>query len=292
MLALAKAVTSGWWQGPLLAALFFQLPILQWLSMAILALITLRGGLHPAALGILAVFGGTLLTIQTQAVLPLAGLLAALVVILAAQVLRTTRRIEWAWATAAITTVLGFGLLLFGKPAVLNQYQAVVDQVMTVWLNNMPQSEAEVFKAKTSTEQGVVGALLVQLLSISTMISAGIGLTLGRYWQAELFNPGGFGAEMRGFRLEPTLALLLLGLWLVGQSGTLLWSGLMQVLWLPFLVGGIGCFHWFAFMRKLPVFSYVAFYMAVLLVQVVVVLFAVIDSFFDVRKRLAGGFQK
>jgi len=117
-------------------------------------------------------------------------------------------------------------------------------------------------------------------------------LTLGRYWQAALFNPGGFGAEMRSFRLEPSLAVLLLGLWLLAQGGTLMWSGLAQVLWVPFLVGGIGCFHWFAAMRKLPVFSYVAFYIVVFMIQVAVVLFAVIDSFFDVRKRMASGLQK
>jgi hypothetical protein len=286
MLAVARAVTSGWWQGPVLAALCFQLPLLQWLSMAILALVTLRGGLQQAAITLMGMLVATFFATQAQGILPLVGVVAALVLVLSAQVLRELRRLEWAWVAAASLTVVGFLILIYGVPEVLQQYKTLMSQVLKVWVDSQPAADAAALREDLLQENAILEAFFVQLLAVSVMLSVGVGLTLGRYWQAALFNPGGFGEELRQFRLEPSLAIVLLGLWLLMQSGSLVVSGLSQVLWLPFLVGGIGCFHWFAAQRKLPVFSYVAFYILVLLIQIVVVVFALIDSFFDVRRRM------
>jgi len=50
------------------------------------------------------------------------------------------------------------------------------------------------------------------------------GVASGRWWQAVLYNPGGFGAEFRGLRLSPVLgyaALALIGLRAVAAGGDL-----------------------------------------------------------------------
>lgn len=291
MLAVARAVVSGWWQGPLLAAICFQLPLLNWLSMAILALVSLRGGFLAATATLLAMSVSSWLVMSQSAQLglPLLGVLSALVLVITAEVLRTTRRIEWAWAVAAIVTVLGFLILLVAVPDALNQYRDVLDKFIAMWLQSLSGPEATELKASVAAQAELTEAFLVQMLAVQVMMSVGIGLTLGRYWQAALFNPGGFGKEIKSFRLEPSLAILLLGLWLGAQAGSAWISGLAQVLWIPFLIGGIGCFHWFAAERKLPGFSYLVFYLVVLVIQIVVVMFAVVDSFFDIRKRLVNG---
>lgn len=291
MLSVARAVVSGWWQGPVLAAICFQWPVLQWLAMAILALVTLRGGFASAFVTLLAMaiasFG--VMMQSTQPTFPLLGLLAALVLVAAAEVLRVTRRLEWAWAMAALVTVCCLLVLMFLVPEVLDQYLVLLERAADIWLESLGPADAAELQGAFSAQPDLLEAMVVQGLAWHLMISVGIGLTLGRYWQAVLFNPGGFGKEFKSFRLEPSLALMLLGVWLTAQAGSVVISGLAQVLWLPFLVGGIGCFHWYASMRKLPGFSYVAFYVVVFVIHIVVVMFAVVDSFFDMRKRLVSG---
>lgn len=287
MLSVARAVVSGWWQGPLLAAICFQFPLLQWLAMAILALVTLRGGLSSSVMTLLAmVLGSFGVMALGQSMLPLLGLLSALVLVAASEVLRVARRLEWAWVMAALTTMVGLLALRFIVPEALAQYQDVLARAVEIWMQSLPPAEVAQLKESFVAQPSFMEALIVQGMAWQLMISVGIGLTLARYWQSVLFNPGGFGHEFRSFRLEPSLAAVLLGIWLAAQAGGVIVSGLSQVLWLPFLIGGIGCFHWYASVRKLPGFSYVAFYVVVFFIHIVVVMFALVDSFFDVRKRL------
>jgi hypothetical protein len=64
-----------------------------------------------------------------------------------------------------------------------------------------------------------------------------LGLLLGRWWQAVLYNPGGFGAEFRGLRLSPVLGYAALGM--VGLrlwQPEAIWGFELLVLILPLLL--------------------------------------------------------
>ncbi|WP_372747285.1 hypothetical protein [Litorivivens sp.] len=115
-----------------------------------------------------------------------------------------------------------------------------------------------------------------------------LGLALARWWQAMLYNPGGFRSEFHALRLPQALAVgLVLGMLLLASSGA--WANWAMILQMPLSVAGFGLVHALVARSRLGVGSLVMFYMlwALLLpLRWVVQLLAVTDSFIDVRKRL------
>ena len=86
---------------------------------------------------------------------------------------------------------------------------------------------------------GVVAAgFLLQLLS---------GLYLARWWQALLYNPGGFSAEFRQLRLHRILGLLgaiAMGLWLIPGFVPPAWVSCLGLVVLSvFLLQGLAVAH-------------------------------------------------
>jgi uncharacterized membrane protein YphA (DoxX/SURF4 family) len=75
-------------------------------------------------------------------------------------------------------------------------------------------------------------------------------LALGRHWQAQLYNPGGFGAEFRALRFPPPLVavlLLLAGLLVSLGASYRSWAAAML---LPLMIGGFALLHAWATRRR------------------------------------------
>ena len=111
-------------------------------------------------------------------------------------------------------------------------------------------------------------------------------LTLGRWWQSLLYNPGGIGEEFRKLRLPIPVAfgLLLLG-WGFGLAGMLEWVLLVTV---PLVVVGLVLVHSLASQRGWNSLVMVVFYvLLVFLVQIIylmLVVMALLDSLLDFRR--------
>ena len=126
---------------------------------------------------------------------------------------------------------------------------------------------------------------LAYVIALNAMVS----LVLSRWWQSELYNPGGFGREFRALRLAAPIGAVLLGgmiFCLVLPKDYIIWAALLG---LPLLFGGIGLVHYAVATLQLGGHWLVVFYVVLVLIGPMSMLVAVvgfIDSLINLRPRL------
>jgi hypothetical protein len=283
MRALADFIMRGRTQAILVVAGGALLPMLFWLSAAAGSLVLLRRGLSDA------------LSILVWALLPAIGWWwfgepRTLLVVLGALGLALVLRTSASWVKVLLASVpvgVVFGLVLGNLFA--EQIQAVASELQKL----MPQLIGSGWEQLSADEQGqllglmvpVLTGLMASLLQIVTVLC----LVLGRYWQAALYNPGGFGEEFRTLRMPALPALLLVAGMLLGPSlGLPMLAPLCSV---PLLFAGVALVHGLVAAKRLGRFWLVGLYVTlVLFMQLVyplLVVLAIVDSLFDFRGRAA-----
>lgn len=282
MRALADFIMRGRTQAILVVAGGALLPMLFWLSAAAGSLVLLRRGLNDA-LGIL-----------VWALLPAMGWWwfgepRTLLVLLGALCLALVLRASVSWVKVLLASVpLGvvFGLVLgsqFAEPieAVAAELQKLMPQVIgSGWEQLSAAEQAQVLGLIVPVLTGLMAALL----QIVTLLC----LLLGRYWQAALYNPGGFGEEFRALRLPLWMAVPLVAGMLLGPSlGLPMLAPLCSV---PLVFAGIALVHGLVAAQRLGRFWLVGLYVTlVLFMQLVyplLMVLAIVDSLFDFRGRV------
>lgn len=160
----------------------------------------------------------------------------------------------------------------------------------------MPETLSGAYEQFSDEERARLGALLAPvltgllaaLLQIVTLLS----LMLARYWQAALYNPGGFGGEFRALRFPPVVAIMLLVGMLLGPSLGAQFAVLTPLCSVPLVFAGVALMHGLVAQGRLPRFWLVGLYVTlVLFMQLIYPLLAVlaiVDSLFDFRGRAAG----
>lgn len=235
MRGLASYVMSGRYRGLLVAVASSGSLLFAWISAAVVALVTLRKGVQQG-LWLLpwALLPALVLTQITGDSTTLALLLGTSVL---AVVLRATVSLPLAAVASALVAVLtGLAMLAFG--------QGLLDELMRVF--------GEFFRALAEQAQREGSELALQpptRLQLAGMMGLANGtlsflcLALGRYWQAALYNPGGFGEEFRALRYPPTLVIaLLVGALAVGATGVSYRSWAATLL-LPLTIAGFALLH-------------------------------------------------
>ena len=128
---------------------------------------------------------------------------------------------------------------------------------------------------------GLIGALL-QVVSV-------LALMLGRYWQAALYNPGGFGREFQAVRIPRLPALVLLACMVFGPSFGSAVALLTPLCSVPLMFAGIALLHGLVAQKRLARFWLVGLYVTlVLFMQLIyplLVVLAIVDSLIDFRAR-------
>jgi hypothetical protein len=157
----------------------------------------------------------------------------------------------------------------------------------------LPDMLSDAYQQLSVDEQARLGALLIPvltgllaaLLQITTLLS----LMLGRYWQALLYNPGGFGLEFRALRFTPAPAMMLLAGMLLGPSLGVQVAMLAPLCSVPLVFAGIALVHGLVEQNRMSRFWLVGLYVTlVLFMQLIYPLLAVlaiVDSLFDFRGR-------
>lgn len=276
------------------AALLEASLLLSWLGAAIAALWILRFGINTA----LPVFAAALLGSTGWAIQgelgPISNLLGTVGL---AIVLRNTR----SWSMT---------LLLL--PLVLVAFYAALMVLASGYIDGLHQLLAHMFEAfkqdligqlKTSgTSQGQIDEVQAwpvpdkwAMLGWFATMQAGttiLSLLIARWWQALVFNPGGFATEMAGLRFYSSHALVLLAsavlaVWRFdGNWWSLSWLGLCLM---PLGFVGLVLMHSLMNTRSAAVFWKVLFYGLVVvwfpLSIAVLALIAVFDSFANLRAR-------
>ncbi len=296
---LAAFVLRGRWQavsvtvfGALLAQLFLPLG---YLSGGAVALVTLRlGWQHGLSVVVLSMVAVALVNPLVSLLLGGTGLGMLLTAALwlpvwaMAQSLRRTMRPGRSVMLATlfgITVILGFS---FGSEDPVNWWQQAMSQAMAPALENMPPAEQEQYRTGFGELAPIMTGTSAMLLSLSLAIS----LFIGRWWQALLHNPGGFGDEFRQLSLGKGAAMVLLLLLVAaGFSGNaFLAQNLPVVVLLPFLLQGLAVVHAMVKLRNAHTGWLMGVYLLLFVTGPMILLLAfagVVDNWFDFRKYFA-----
>src|SRR5690606_30016325 len=215
-----------------------------------------------------------------------------LMVVVGALGLALLLRGSWAWDRILVSSVvqgLVYGLVLgavFREPieAMAGELQKLLPTMFDGAHQQLSESERERLEALIAP---VLTGLLAALLQILSLLS----LILGRYWQAVLYNPGGFGREFRALRLSLPQALLLLAGMMLGPNLGPQLAMLTPLCSVPLLFAGIALVHGLVAEGRLARFWLVGMYITLLLfmqlIYPLLVVLAIVDSLFDFRGRLA-----
>ena len=285
MHALAALIMRGRIAAALVLGVSTLVPLLGWVGAAALALVTLRRG--PAEGLLVAAGGGAVLAAGFAAALgtpaPMVPLAAqfSLPVLALACVLRWTvslgRTLE---AASVLSGMLVVGIhLLVDDPA--GYWTDVFRQALTVLSGQAPDPQVVDVFAR-SVAPGMTGLWAMNLLLVAVA-----SLLLGRWWQALLYNPGGFGSEFRALRLSPWLAGVNLAAALgsaVTASGLL--PDLTMAMGAVFALQALAVAHWLTHQRRLGRAWLVGLYLVTPFLLRLLALLGMVDVFVDLRRRV------
>jgi len=239
MRGLAEFIMRGRWQALGVAVLGSGSLLFGWISAAAIALVTLRRG--TAAGGWLVLWALlpaviiTAMTGDTGSVMLLAGAFGLAVI------LRETVNLSLAvMASVPLAVLSGLALIVLNGP--------FLEELITTFNQALAQLEQDL--QQEGSEQLAFNALSVSqvaaLLATGNAVIAVLSLMLGRYWQALLYNPGGFGSEFRALKVPQGAVLVMasaaLVLWWLGPEWRV-WSAIAV---LPLTVAGFALVHAYA----------------------------------------------
>ena len=140
--------------------------------------------------------------------------------------------------------------------------------------------------AATLTAPGVVQ--VAGLLAAGNAALCAVSLLLARYWQAMLYNPGGFGVEFRRLRLPMgwtlILATLVAGLTLTSDE----LSGWAIVFAVPLTFCGFALLHSWIRAKRIGRTTVITSYLMWLVfdpIKLALLAMVVVDAFVDIRSR-------
>ncbi len=273
MRGLAEYVMTGRRQAIIAVLLLGLFPLLNLLNPVMVGLVALRKGWQEGVV----IFAWALLPLGAWAMI---GDVVPLIMLVGISALALLLRETESWEftlLAAIAIGVCVEIYLRVQPAVMDVLMAQVESYLQ---NNNPQGlQIEEIRNAMVT---VIGAVYMFLSLVLLM--------LARWMQAALYNPGGFKQEFHALRVEQKVGLILIAAMLLASFGVLLPEAWVLYLVIPLLFSGIALVHAVVAIKNLSRMWLVAFYVLLMLPITVqmLVLFALVDSWYDFRSRLQG----
>lgn len=264
------------------------IPLLLWVSGGALSLVTLRRGAMEGAFAggvsalVLIAVTGVLVGTPQPALQPI--LQVWLPVFLMALWLRYSVSLAQALELAAGLTGVAVVVFHLLHPDTAGYWREVFGQARDLF-PAQPVSDSTAW-------QDVVATLAPQMTGLwaVNMLGLAIGsLLLGRWWQAMLYNPGGFRTEFHALRLERWFAWVVLA-WLIAAAA--LGRGLVYdiafTLSAVFVLQTLAVLHTFSARQRWGKLWLVLIYLFLPLVIQLAAAVGIIDVFLDMRRRKQG----
>jgi hypothetical protein len=302
MRALAGYIMRGPVQAVLVTAalaLVSLIPILgivSVLSGAALALVTLRHGARQGLIvlvGASVVAGGFMYFAFGTAELGLIyGLMLWLPLVILALVLRKTGSWSMLLDAAAGLALLGIAAFYAVQPDPLQFWQVVMTQL----LKTMSEESGMVTELEAIQQQlPVIAEWLTGMLAAGVVLGLVASMMVARWWQAMLYNPGGFRQEFYALRQSKSASLAVLLILVVSMFNlgkiSFMAGDMMVTVVVLYSIVGLALVHSLVAMTGNQAGWLVALYVLLFIVppQVMVILASAgfADSWLDFRGRLA-----
>lgn len=278
----------GRWPAPVLMVATALVPVLVWLGGAALALVTLRRG--PIAGGIAAAVSAAALALVAL-VSGGSGAIAVgtlmeywLPLWIVAAWLRWSVSLSSAIQLAGVMAacgVAGFYIWFGGEPGAF-WAEKLVAAGDAFGITAAEQPEWAAFSER-------VRPLMTVLWGLNLMGLVLVSLLIGRWWQALLYNPGGFRAEFHELRLDRGFAIAAALVTLVGAfSGRGMAADAAVILSSVFVFQALAVAHWVTAARAWNVLGLIVVYLLMPVLFQVYALIGIVDVFVDIRRRLVG----
>lgn len=272
MRGLAEYVMTGRRQAIIAVMLLGLIPLVNLLNPVVVGLIALRKGLQEVVI----IFAWAILPLGAWAV---AGDVVPLIMLIGITGLAVLLRETESWEftlLAAIAVGVCVEVYFRLQPAVIDALMQQFDLYL-----------------QASNPQGLqieeVRDAMLSVIGVVYMFLSIVLLMLARWMQAVLYNPGGFKQEFHSLRIEQKVALALIVIMLLSSFGIVVPEAWVLYFVLPLMFSGIALMHAVVAKKKLSSMWLVTFYILLMLPVVVqiLVLLALIDSWYDFRSRLS-----
>ena len=234
MRALAELIMRGRAQACGVALFGWLLPLI---SPATVGLVSLRKDSSEGlivALWALLPWLALYLSGDISVLIVLVPLAVLLVVTAIASLLRSSASWQWTLLGAVIiSAAIAVGLGIVASSDVNRAVAATVEFLAQV------NSQAGSDQLGIAPDRFFVLGMLAWLVG-STAVC---GLLVSRWWQALLFNPGGFQKEFHDYRLDRTTALVLIVFVIAGVGLPLEYRPWVELVSLPLLIAGLALVH-------------------------------------------------
>ena len=272
MRALAEYVMLGRRQAIITVLLCGFFPLLYFFSAAVVALVTLRKGRNEGLLILLWSMLPTGLLLAMGDITPLYLMTGTFAL---AMTLRNS--LSWQMVLLVATAIgLVTQLSLVFQPDYLVQIE-LFGESLEAQLNQDAQTQ---YTAEQIVDLGIsiYGAYHALMVMVCLMI--------GRWWQALLYNPGGFRQELHNLRIDPRIMVFLLGVILVGLMDIPPLDGWLPLFCIAPMLTGLAIAHYIVAKKAMGAPWLVVIYMALLMMAPAILLLGMADSLLDLRKRL------
>lgn len=294
MLFLAKFILKGHSQAALVAAttgiLGLIIPPAAWISAAAIALVTLvsggQRGLITAAFSLVgaAIFAFLIFSAPQLAIVYV--LLAWLPALLVAAILRQTVSLAFSLQVLAALCLLAIVIIYTLYPDFGEYWREPLDQLVA---QLVAQSNEFSLAEMKQTENWII-EFLPGLFVSSIMFGTMLSLFLARWWQAVLYNPGGFAREFQSLNLGKISALCGIAIMAIAMSGNSVFAiALVTIVSVLYGIQALSLLHAAIRIKQfsatwLFVIYLCLFFIPHLLLLLILISFA--DPWLDIRQRL------
>ena len=280
MRVLAEFIMRGRMQACLVGVFGSLLPFV---SVSTIGLVTLRKGAAEGFIVSLWVILPLLLSYMFSASSPFMAVVSGVALINMALVANAHRvTADWNFSLGIATLS---GVVLVCLAALLFQAE------MNDFVNELEEMLATASEQSGQTMLVLTRNGFLAFVAWIVIFNTVIGLVLSRWWQALLYNPGGFQEEFQMLRLSPKLSLVCLSIFIAGLAlggNYQLWLRLASI---PLLIGGLAIVHYVVqhkgFGRQVLVVMYVGLFLFGPVLMVLLGALGAADSVMNFRTRLA-----